>query len=236
MRSEATATAFLLFMVIGGFMAVAGCQQTASRLTWSFARDSGLIASSKLSHIDRRWQVPIWALCANGLVIFIIGCIYLGSSTAFNAFIGTGLILQLITFAFPAALLLARGRPTEFLPSTRTFGLPRAFGWVANFFTVAFAILCLIFYDFPAVRPVTASSMSKLSAPGLYLMQFFSNRLRLCISRHWRNEHLRCHKLVHACKEMLPRTSDTRSSSVVTWQCCSFMDTHHSITIQSLNR
>jgi choline transport protein len=167
MRSDAAATTFLVFILVAGFMAVAGCQQTASRLTWSFARDSGLIGSSKLSRMNDRWQAPIWALWANGFVIFVIGWIYLGSSTAFNAFIGTGLILQLITFAFPAALLLARGRPSSILPNTRIFGLPRAFGWVANIFTVAFAIVCVVFYDIPSLRPVTASNMSKSQTPCL---------------------------------------------------------------------
>jgi choline transport protein len=167
MRSDAAATAFLVFMLSAGFMAVSGCQATASRLTWSFARDSGLIASSRLCRIDTKKQVPIWALCANEVVIFIVGCIYLGSSTAFNAFISTGLILQLITFAIPAALLLVRKRSARFLPTSRTFGLPSAFGWVANFFTVAFALVCIVFYDFPAVQPVTSSNMSTLSSPSM---------------------------------------------------------------------
>jgi choline transport protein len=108
-------------------------------------------------------EAPIWALWANGFVVFIIGCVYLGSSTAFNAFIGTGSILQLVTFAFPAALLLARRRPARFLPQSHTFRLPRAFGWVANLFTVGFALICLIFWDLPAVLPVTGSNMSKLA-------------------------------------------------------------------------
>ncbi|EMD68569.1 hypothetical protein COCSADRAFT_178367 [Bipolaris sorokiniana ND90Pr] len=160
MDSEAAATAFLVFTHVAGYMAVSGCQQTASRLTWSFARDSGLVASSKIALIDERWQVPIWALCANGVMTFLIGCVYLGSSTAFNAFIGTGLILQLVTFAFPAALLLLTGRPKRFLPPNRTFGLPIAFGWVANVVTVAFALFCLVFYCFPPARPVTGSNMN----------------------------------------------------------------------------
>ncbi|EMD96775.1 hypothetical protein COCC4DRAFT_62273 [Bipolaris maydis ATCC 48331] len=160
MDSEAAATAFLVFTHATGYIAVAGCQQTASRLTWSFARDSGLVASSKIARIDGRWQVPVWALYVNGVMTFLIGCVYLGSSTAFNAFIGTGLILQLVTFAFPAALLLLTGRPKRFLPPTRTFGLPSAFGWVANVFTVAFALFCLVFYCFPPARPVTASNMN----------------------------------------------------------------------------
>jgi len=120
-----------------------------------------LIASSKLARMNEHRQAPVWALWANESVVFLIGCLYLGSSTAFNAFIGTGLILQLITFAFPAALLLIRGRPTSLLPKSRTYGMPRVFGWIANFFTVGFALLCVVFYDMPAVLPVTASNMSK---------------------------------------------------------------------------
>jgi choline transport protein len=108
-----------------------------------------------------RRRVPVAALCTNSVVVAIIGCLYLGSSTAFNAFIGTGLILQLITFAIPAALLLLQRRPARLLPKTRTFGLPRISGWIANFFTVGFALACLVFYDLPAILPATASNMSK---------------------------------------------------------------------------
>lgn len=111
--------------------------------------------------MDERRQAPIWALWANEIVVFLIGCLYMASSTAFNAFIGTGLILQLITFAFPAALLLLRGRPASLLPKQRTYGLPRDVGWIANFFTVGFALVCIVFYDMPAVLPATASNMSK---------------------------------------------------------------------------
>lgn len=123
--------------------------------------------------MNARHEAPIWALWANGFVVFIIGCVYLGSSTAFNAFIGVGSILQLVTFAFPAALLLARGRPARLLPRSLTFGLPHAFGWIANLFTVGFALICLIFWDLPAVLPVTGSNMSKLAFVSCCL-------LRLC--------------------------------------------------------
>ncbi|KAH5014016.1 hypothetical protein HBI63_207100 [Parastagonospora nodorum] len=161
MRSDVAAAVFVSFLVVAAAAAaVAGCQQTASRLTWAFARDSGLIASSTLSRMSVRRRVPVAALCTNSVVVAIIGCLYLGSSTAFNAFIGTGLILQLITFAIPAALLLLQRRPARLLPKTRTFGLPRISGWIANFFTVGFALVCLVFYDLPAILPTTASNMN----------------------------------------------------------------------------
>jgi choline transport protein len=171
MRSDAAAVTILIIMCVAAFAAVAGCQQvryshdvkderttsnellqTASRLTWAFARDKGFIGSSRLSRIHPRWDVPIWALCANQVVIFIIGCVYLGSTTAFNAFIGTGLILQLITFAFPAALLLMRRRSARFLPDDRRFKVPSPLG---------FSLLCLVFWDLPATLPVEPSNLSE---------------------------------------------------------------------------
>lgn len=93
--------------------------------------------------------------------MFIIGCIYLGSSSAFNAFIGTGLILQHISYSFPAALLIYRLRSDKWLPRDRQFKLPSLVGWVSNITTVAFALLVLVFYTFPTVLPVTGSNMSK---------------------------------------------------------------------------
>jgi choline transport protein len=100
-------------------------------------------------------------LCTNAAVILIIGCVYLGSSTAFNAFIGTGMILQLITFAFPAALLLVRKRSAHYLPETRKFKVPPALGWIANIVTVEFSLLCLVFWTLPTVFPVEPFNMSE---------------------------------------------------------------------------
>lgn len=180
MRSDAAAVVILIIMCVAAFAAVAGCQQvssshdtkrctgtanssiqTASRLTWSIARDKGFMGSSRLSRIHSKWEVPVWALCANQAVIFIIGCVYLGSTTAFNAFIGTGLILQLVTFAFPAALLLLRKRSARVLPKTRRFRVPGSLGWIANMGTVGFSLLCLVFWDLPATLPAQPSNMSK---------------------------------------------------------------------------
>lgn len=160
-RSDAAATVFIVLTVFAGFFALNATQQTASRLTWSFARDNALYGSRWLGKIDSRQQVPIAALVFNFLVMFIIGCIYLGSTSAFNAFIGTGLILQHITYAFPAALLMVRGRSTVWLPESRSFRMPSVLGWAANLITVLFAIFVLVFYDFPTALPVTGSNMSK---------------------------------------------------------------------------
>lgn len=155
---------FIALLAVIAFFALNGCQQTSSRLTWAFARDDALILSKYLGRVHPSLKVPIYSLLANSAVIFIIGCIYLASSTAFNALIGTGLVLQQVSFCFPAALLLYRRRSSTYLTSQRTFNLG-VLGWVANIATIIFGIVTLVFYNFPSEMPVTGGNMSRYLFP-----------------------------------------------------------------------
>ncbi|KAM0558016.1 hypothetical protein ACHAPJ_005183 [Fusarium lateritium] len=162
-RSEAAATVFITVLMCIAFFALNACVECSSRLTWAFARDNALLGSRFLGQVHPRLQVPVWALVANSAVIFIIGCIYLGSTSAFNAFIGSGLLLQQCSFAMPAALLLWHRRAESVLPESRPFKLG-ALGWVANLVTLLFAPLITVMYCFPVELPVTAGTMNYTSA------------------------------------------------------------------------
>jgi choline transport protein len=151
----------LILLLFAGVVALIAIQQTASRLTWSFARDNAVLGCQYIGRVHDKLGVPVWALIANATVVSIIGCIFLGSTTAFNAFINTGLILQQVTFAIPAALLVLQGRPVHLLPVKRPFRLPGVVGWVVNFVTIAFSVVAVIFYNFPVELPVTSSNMSE---------------------------------------------------------------------------
>jgi choline transport protein len=118
-----------------------------------------MILSKFIGRIHPQLQVPVYALLANAVVIFIIGCIYLASSTAFNALIGTGLVLQQVSFCFPVALLIFRRRSSTYLPPHRFFNMGNL-GWVSNIATLVFGIVTLVFYNFPAEMPVTGGNMS----------------------------------------------------------------------------
>jgi len=76
---------FLVLLLGCGVFAIIGSQQTSSRLTYSFARDNTLVLSKFIGRIHPTLDVPVWALLANWLVVFVVGCIYLGSTTVFNA-------------------------------------------------------------------------------------------------------------------------------------------------------
>jgi choline transport protein len=160
-RSGVAATVFVVLLCCAAVFALIGAQQTASRLTWSLARDRAIVGSQWLSKIHSKFEVPVWGLIFNFVVMFVIGCIYLGSSSAFNAFIGTGLVLQHISYAIPAAVLMYRKRSERWLPRNRAFRLPSVAGWTVNAVTIGFSILITISYNIPTVVPVTGSNMSK---------------------------------------------------------------------------
>lgn len=165
--SRAVASFFLVTLNIITLFAISGAIQTASRLTWSFARDDAVMLAPFLSRIHPRLGVPVWSLIANSACVFVLGCVYLGSSTAFNALVSTGIILQQLSFAFPAALMLyrrAKGTLEEVMPASKTgFKLRYGVGPIVNVLTIIMALLALIFYDLPVVLPVTVGNMSKLS-------------------------------------------------------------------------
>lgn len=65
-----------------------GCQIAShtwqSRLCWSFSRDRGLPGHTWLSKVDRQTDVPLIAHFVSCVIVAIVGCLYLGSYTAFN--------------------------------------------------------------------------------------------------------------------------------------------------------
>lgn len=162
--SRAVASFFLVTLNVITLFAISGAIQTASRLTWSFARDDAVVLAPFLSRIHPRLGVPVWSLVANSACVFVLGCVYLGSSTAFNALVSTGIILQQLSFAFPAALMLyrrAKGTLEEVMPSAKTgFKLRYGVGPVANVLTMVMALLALVFYDLPVILPVTVGNMN----------------------------------------------------------------------------
>lgn len=84
LRSKAGAIALESLIIATGV----GCQIAShtwqSRLCWSFARDNGLPYSRYLSKVDQKLDVPLRAHFVSSVIVAILGCLYLGSYTAFN--------------------------------------------------------------------------------------------------------------------------------------------------------
>ncbi|KIW63200.1 hypothetical protein PV04_10065 [Phialophora macrospora] len=159
-RSTALAAVFTIIGVIMTMFILNAVHETSSRLAWSFARDNGLLFSNKISRIHPTLQVPVYALFLTYGMVVVCGCVFVASNTAFNALIGSSIVLQEISFLIPVLLLIYRRRSLKYLPSTRQFSSPAAVGWTANVIVVIFSVITTIFFNFPIFLPTSASTMN----------------------------------------------------------------------------
>lgn len=83
-----------------------GITTTASRMTWSFARDRGTPFSHYLMKVDGRTQVPIIAVGMVTILAALLTLIYIGSPTAFNDIVSLTITGFYGSYFLPAAFLL----------------------------------------------------------------------------------------------------------------------------------
>ncbi|KAK6197072.1 amino acid permease-domain-containing protein [Scheffersomyces amazonensis] len=127
-----------------------------ARLCWSFARDNGLPGSRYWSKVNARTGVPVNAHIMSCVWCGIIGCIYMGSTSAYNSMVIGCIIFLLMSYSVPVFFLLLRGRDSI---KHGPFWLGKL-GLVANYVTIAWTIFTTVFYSFPPVMPVTAGNMN----------------------------------------------------------------------------
>jgi amino acid transporter len=101
----------LLPLLILGFICGIGCVTATSRCTWAFARDGAIPGSQWWRTVNKKLDVPLNAMMLGMVVELLFGLIYFGSTAAYNAFSGVGVILLTLSYACPIAVsLILRGR------------------------------------------------------------------------------------------------------------------------------
>lgn len=128
--SRAGATCLLMFPIICVLFAEIGIMSTSSRMTYAFARDGGLPFSKVWAHVNPRLDTPVNALILTTVLVIIFGCIFLGSSSAFNAIVAASVVALGLSYAIPPAVNCMQGKNK--LPETRAFKLPDWLGWTCN--------------------------------------------------------------------------------------------------------
>ena len=93
-----------------------GITTTASRMTWSFARDNGTPFSRFLKKVDKRTQVPIVAVIVVTLLAALLTLIYIGSDTAFNDVVSLTITGFYGSYFLPCAFLLYHRTRGHVLP------------------------------------------------------------------------------------------------------------------------
>lgn len=160
-NSNAGATILSLTITLTAVAATVAGVASTSRTVWAFARDAATPFSRALSAVDPTNEVPTAAVAAVTLLQMLLGFIYLGNSTAFNAILAMAIIGMYLSYVLPICYMLAHGRPSLLAAADYgPFRLGRGFGVVCNVVSVVWLVVSIVFSTFPSAMPVTAATMN----------------------------------------------------------------------------
>lgn len=149
---------FLSFLPI--FIACIGLYVTASRVFWTLARENATPFSHFFANVNGRTHNPFRAIVLCAVLSTVLGCIYVGSTTAFAAFVGSFVILS--TLSYLAAILPhLLSRRTKVTPGW--FWMKGATGFIVNGVSCAYIIVFVVIFCFPFALPVDAKTMNYAS-------------------------------------------------------------------------
>lgn len=154
----AGATAMLALIMVNISLCVVGLLITTGRTLWTLARDGAAPFPARLGRVDPRLGMPALPTVATAVLVTALGAVYVGSTTAFNALIGSTILF--FSSSYVAAILphLLRRRTGAIV-----YGPFRMRGWVGfavNGLACAYLVAWFVVYAFPYYLPTDAESMN----------------------------------------------------------------------------
>ncbi|TFK37810.1 amino acid transporter [Crucibulum laeve] len=149
---------FAMWFIVFGtamFCAISICC-AASRATWSFARDKAIPFHGVFSKVNHKLGVPINAYLLSTIIQLLLGLLYLGSSTAFNAFVGVAIICLGASYAMPILISVLNGRKDM---EEAPFSLGK-WGFLVNILAVLWVGLEIVIFSMPVIIPTTVITMN----------------------------------------------------------------------------
>ncbi|KAL8752136.1 MAG: hypothetical protein Q9199_005949 [Rusavskia elegans] len=156
--SGGTIALLLPLLVLALFCGI-GCTTASSRCTWAFARDGAIPGSKWWKQVNVKLDVPLNAMMMIMVVELVLGLIYFGSSAAFNAFSGVGVICLTLSYACPILVNLITGRKQV---TAGNFYLGKL-GWFCNIVAICWSALALPLFCMPTAIPVVPDYMNYAS-------------------------------------------------------------------------
>lgn len=151
----------LLFLILGILLfAGVGALTAASRCTYAFARDGAIPGYKLWSRVNPKLNMPLWALFLSTIVDCLLGCIYFGSTAAFNSFTGVATICLSTSYGVPVLVNLIRRREAV---KHSVFPLGKM-GFYINIICIIWICFAVVIFSMPVALPVDATSMNYASA------------------------------------------------------------------------
>lgn len=152
--------ALLILAFISTTLTIIGVYITLGRGLWTLARDNALPFSGTFSRISPKYRNPFNATLLSGCVSTVLGLIYLGSSTAFNAFVGSAVMLSPLSYliAILPHLISRRSRMTP-----GWFWMKGGTGVLVNSLACLYITVFVVIFCLPFSLPATLGSMNYAS-------------------------------------------------------------------------
>lgn len=159
-RSHAGATILSVVITLIAIAATAAGITSTSRTLWAFARDKAVPFHGFFSYVNPSSQIPIRAIVIVTVLQMLLGFIYLGNSTAFNAILSMAILGLYASYLIPIVYFLIYGRPKLRPYDFGAFKMPKGLGVALNLLACAWLTLAMVFSTFPTVMPVTPQNMN----------------------------------------------------------------------------
>lgn len=151
------ALGLLIIVFIPTFITAIGCYITAGRTFWTLSRDNATPFSQIFGRIHPKFHNPFNATLLCGGMCTVMGCIYVGSTTAFNAFVGSYIILSTLSYLTAILPHLLNGR-SKLRPGW--FWMRGPIGFIVNTIVCVYIVAFIVIFCFPYALPVTAQNMN----------------------------------------------------------------------------
>jgi len=155
--SNAGATGLLVVTFLPAVVNCIGCYITAGRTFWSLSRDNATPFSGFFGQISPAFKNPFNATVLCGVICTVMGCIYVGNATAFNAFVSSFIILSTLSY-LSAILPHLLSRRKNITPGW--FWMKGPIGYIVNGISCLYIMVFIVIFCFPAAMPVSAVSMN----------------------------------------------------------------------------
>jgi choline transport protein len=159
-NSNAGSLGLLIVIFLPTFCTNIGCYITTGRMLWTLGRDRATPFSGWVANVDAKWGNPLNATLVCAVLNTILGLIYIGSTTAFSAFVGSFIVLGSLSYlAFILPNIFSRRRHVMKGP----FTMPDPVFYTVAGISCAYMCVWIVIYCFPFAVPFDATTMNYTS-------------------------------------------------------------------------
>ena len=150
-RSVAGGTILSLIVSLVAVAANAAGLTSTSRTAWAFARDKAIPFDAYFAHVSKRQQIPVRMVVLVSILQALLGLLYLGSTTAFNAVLSMSILGMYASYLLPIIFMLVqRCRRDPASVPCGVFRLGHIGGSINNVASVLWLVFTMIFSTFPS--------------------------------------------------------------------------------------